>query len=100
MASLFVDLMFGVLELAFWAVWELLPWLCYFTGLAVVFAVTLGKVSIARPEGRRIGWTGVPRITRSPQGRMVLPVSLAVVIGFAWWVAAVSVAIIVHAYRS
>ena len=52
MASLIGDLIAGVLELVFWAVWEMLPVLCFFTAFAVVFAATLGKVTIERPDGR------------------------------------------------
>ncbi|NEU94527.1 hypothetical protein [Bradyrhizobium uaiense] len=99
MASLIGDLIAAVLEFAFWAAWEILPALCFFTALAVVFAATLGKVTIER-RGGRIGWTGVPRITRSPQGRMVLSASLGVIIGFVFWVIVVSAAIIFHAYQS
>ena len=99
MASLIGDLIAGVLELVFWAVWEKLPVLCFFTAIAVVFAATLGKVTIERPDGR-IGWTGTPGISRSPQGRMILSASLGVIVGFVFWVIVVSGIVIFHAYRS
>lgn len=100
MASLVGDLIIAAVEFVIWAVWELLPLLCYFTGLGLVLAATLGKASVERSNGGRIGWTGVPRITRSPQGRVVLPTSLGVIIGFVFWAAVASVAIIYHAYRA
>ncbi|WP_076857942.1 hypothetical protein [Bradyrhizobium mercantei] len=90
MASLIGDLIAGVLELVFWAFWEMHP---------VVFAATLGKVTIERPDGK-ISWIGIPRITRSPQGRMVLSASLGVIVGFVFWVIVVSGIVIFHAYRS
>lgn len=100
MASLVGDLIIAAFEFVVWAVWELLPSLCYFTGLALVFAATLGKASVERPSGRRIGWTGVPQITRSPQGRVVLPVSLGVIISFVFWAIVASAVLVVRAWRS
>ena len=101
MATLIVDLIAGVLELTFLIVLKTLPALCFFTAVAVVFAVTLGKVSVEFPAtGSKIGWTGIPRVTRSPQGRTVLSPALGVIIGFIVWAIIASAVVAFHAYRA
>jgi len=101
MASLVGDLIIAALEFVVWAVWELLPLLCYFTGLVLVFAVTFGKVAVELPRHiTEIGWTGLLRVTRLPEGQTILSPALGVIIGFMIWAAVASVAIIFHAYRA
>ena len=98
MASIIGDLIAGILELVFWVVWEALPILCYFTGLALVFAATLGRVAVEFPKNlTRVGWTGELTIVRSPQGRTILSPALGVIIGFVIWAIFVSAAIIFYA---
>ena len=99
MASIIVDLITGILELAFWVVWELLPTLCYFTAFVLVFAATLGRVAVEFPKTlTSIPWTGQFSITRSPQGRTLLSPALGVVIGFSVWVIIASASMIFQAY--
>ncbi|HEX7924040.1 MAG TPA: hypothetical protein VF583_23990 [Bradyrhizobium sp.] len=101
MASLIVDLITGLIELAYWVIWEVLPLLCLFTAFAVVFVATFGKVSVEWPEKPgKIGWTGIPRVARSPQGRMILSPALGVIVGFMIWAVVVSAVVIFHAYWS
>ena len=99
MASIVVDLIAGILELAFWVVWKILPTVCYFTGLALVFAATRGNVAVEFPKNlTKVGWTGELRIVRSPQGRTILTPALGVIIGFIVWAMIVSASIIFYAY--
>jgi len=101
MASIIFDLIALVLELVFWVVWAALPTVLYFTALALLFAATFGRVTIEFPETlSRIGWTGLLRITRKGEGRVILSPALGVIVGFVLWAVIVSTAIIVHAYRS
>jgi hypothetical protein len=59
MASIIGDLIAGILELAFWAVLEILPVVCYFTALALVFLATFGRVAVEFPENLvKVGWQG------------------------------------------
>jgi hypothetical protein len=99
MATLIADLIAGILELAFWVVWEILPTVCYFTGLALVFAATLGRVVVEFPKNlSKVGWTtGELRIVRSPKGRTTLSPALGVIIGFIIWAIIVSASIIFYA---
>jgi hypothetical protein len=98
MATLIADLIAGILELAFWVAWEILPTVCYFTGLALVFAATLGRVVVEFPKNlSRVGWTGELRIVRSPKGRTTLSPALGVIIGFIIWAIIVSASIIFYA---
>jgi hypothetical protein len=94
-----------IIELVIWVVWKIifdaLPAVFYFTALALLFAVTLGKVRVEFPERMtRIGWTGFLQITRSTEGRVILSPALGVITGFVVWAVIVSAAIIVYAYRS
>ncbi|MBR0752643.1 hypothetical protein JQ604_10645 [Bradyrhizobium jicamae] len=101
MASVIVDLMIGVVELAFLIVMKTLPAVCFFTAVAVVYATTLGKVTVEFPAtGSKIGWTGIPRVTRSPQGKTVLSPALGVIIGFIVWVIIASAVVALQAYRA
>ena len=101
MASIIGDLIVAVFELVFWMVWEILPVIWYFTALAVIFAVTFGKVAVEFPKHlTKIGWTGSLRMTRSPEGQTILSPALGVIVGFIIWAVIASAAIIVHAYRS
>jgi hypothetical protein len=99
MASIIVDLIAGILELAFRIVWKILPAVCYFTALALVFAATFGKAAVEFPETlTKVGWTGELRIVRSPQGRTILSPALGVIIGFIIWAIIVSASIIFYSY--
>lgn len=98
MASIVGGLIVGILEFAFRLVSEILPTVCYFTGLALVFAATLGRVSVEFPKNlTRVGWTGELRIARSPQGRTTLSPALGVIIGFIIWAIIVSASIVFYA---
>jgi hypothetical protein len=86
MGSLFVDLIAGAIELVWWMFWDLLPALCYLTAFILVFAATLGRVSVEYPENfAKLHWTGLNWIKRSPQGRTILSSALGVIIGFIIW---------------
>jgi hypothetical protein len=86
MGDLVINLIAGLLELVVWVVWKVLPAICYFTGLALVFLATLGRVTVELPENLdHIRWTGLSWVKRSPQGRTILSPALGVVIGFAFW---------------
>ena len=99
MASIIGDLIAGILELAFWVAWKILPTVCYFTALALVFAVTLGRVAVEFPETlTKVHWTGQYRIARSPQGRTILSPALGVIVGFIIWVVIASASIIFYSY--
>ena len=99
MASIIGDLIAGILELAFWVAWKILPTVCYFTALALVFAVTLGRVAVELPETlTKVHWTGQYRIARSPQGRTILSPALGVIVGFIIWVVIASALIIFYSY--
>jgi hypothetical protein len=105
MASFIFDLIAPLFELALWAVWwaicEALPTVFYFTALALLFAATFGKVTVAFPERlRRVGWTGLLQITRTAEGRVILSPALGVIAGFVIWAIVVSAVIIFRAYRS
>jgi hypothetical protein len=98
-------LIVSVLELVVWLLWwvvfDALPTIFYFTALALMFAVTFGKITVEFPKGMtRIGWTGFLQITRSSEGRVILSPALGVIAGFVVWAVIVSATIIVHAYRS
>jgi hypothetical protein len=98
LASIIGDLIAGLLELAFWVVMEILPTLCYFTALALVFTATLGRVVVEFPKNlTKVGWTGELRIVRSPQGRTTLSPALGVIIGFMIWAIIASASIILYA---
>jgi hypothetical protein len=100
MASIIGDLIAGILELAFWAVSENLPVVCYFTALALVFLVTFGRVAIEFPENLiKVGWTGQYRIARPLHGRTILSPALGVTIGFIIWVVIIGASIIFHSYH-
>jgi len=95
MASIIGDLIVGIIELAYRVVWEILPTVCFFTGLALVFAATRGRVAVEFPKKlTKVGWTGQLRIVRSPQGRTTLSPALGVIIGFVIWAIIVSASII------
>jgi hypothetical protein len=99
MASIIGDLVAGILELAFWAIWEILPVLCYFTALALVFLATFGRVAVEFPENlTKVGWTGQYRIARAHPGRTILSPALGVMIGFIIWVVIISASIIFYSY--
>lgn len=101
MASIIFDLIALILELAFWMVWEALPTVFYFTGLALLFAATFGKVRVEFPERlTRIGWTGALQIKRPIEGRVILSPALGVVAGFVVWAVIVSAVIIIRAYQT
>ena len=103
--NIVANLVVSILELVVWVVWwavfDALPVIFYFTALALLFAVTFGKVIVEFPKGMaRIGWTGFLQITRSSEGRVILSPALGVIVGFVVWTVIVSAAIIVHAYRT
>ena len=101
MASIISDLIALILELVFWIVWEALPTVFYFTALALLYAATFGKITVAFPKSMiRVGWTGLLQVTRTNEGRMILSPALGVVVGFVIWTIVVSAAIIAYAYRS
>ncbi|MGT2500854.1 hypothetical protein ACVOMS_08600 [Bradyrhizobium guangxiense] len=100
-ALLFVSILELVVWLLWWAIFDALPAIFYFTALALLFAVTLGKVTVEFPKVMtRISWTGFLQITRSAEGRVVLSPALGVVTGFVIWAIVVSAAIIAYSYRS
>ena len=100
-AGLVVSVLELVVWLLWWAIFDALPAIFYFTALGLLFAVTLGRVRVEFPKGMtRIGWTGFLQITRSREGRMILSPALGVIVGFVIWTIIVSAAIIVHAYQS
>ena len=99
MASIIGDLIVGILELVFWVVWGILPTVCYFTALGLVFAATFGKVTVEFPENLvKVPWTGPNWIKRSPQGRTILSPALGVIIGFAIWAVIASASIVFYSY--
>ncbi|PPQ16961.1 hypothetical protein CV770_23760 [Bradyrhizobium sp. AC87j1] len=94
-----------IVELVLWVVWwtifDALPTLFYFTALALLFAVTFGKVRVEFPERvTRIGWTGALHIRCPDEGRVILSPALGVIAGFVIWAIIVSAVIIVHAYQT
>jgi hypothetical protein len=98
MASIFEVLITAILELAFWVIMEILPTVCFFTALALVFATTLGRVSVEFPKTlTEIGWTGELKIMRSARGRTILSPALGVIIGFAILAVIVGASIIFYA---
>lgn len=100
-AGLVISILELVVWLLWWALFDALPVVFYFTALALLFAVTLGKVRVEFPKAmNRIGWTGFLQITRTAEGRVILSPALGVVVGFVVWAVALSSAIIVHACRS
>ncbi|PDT86857.1 hypothetical protein CO669_28215 [Bradyrhizobium sp. Y36] len=99
-AGLFVSILELVVWLLWWVVFDALPTIFYFTAVAVLFAVTWGKVRVEFPKVMtRIGWTGFLQITRSGEDRVILSPALGVIVGFVIWAIIVSAAIIVHTYR-
>ncbi|WBL75674.1 hypothetical protein I3J27_21825 [Bradyrhizobium xenonodulans] len=95
----------SVLELVVWLLWwvvfDALPTIFYFTALALLFAVTFGKVTVEVPKGMTgIGWTGFLQITRCGEGRVILSPALGVIVGFVVWTIIVSGVIIAHAYQT
>lgn len=100
-ASLIISVLEFVAWVVCWAVFNALPVIFYFTALALLFAISFGKVTVEFPKGAtRIGWTGFLQLTRSREGRLILSPALAVIVGFVVWAVIVSAAIIAHAYRS
>lgn len=98
-------LIVSVFELVVWLLWwvvvDALPTIFYFTALALLFAVTWGKVRVEFPKVMtRIGWTGFLQITRSGEGRVILSPALGVIVGFVIWAIIVSAAIIFYAYQT
>jgi hypothetical protein len=79
MAELIVNLIAGLLELLLWMVWEAIPGLCYLTSVALVFAVTLGKVRVEFPKLSEKSYPS-RRILRD--GRTILSPALGTIIGF------------------
>ena len=99
MGDLALSLFAGILELAFWLVWSVLPAVCYLTALIVVYAVTLRRVVVEYPGSlSNIRWTGLNWIKRSPQGRTILSPALGVIIGFIIWTVIASALIIFRSY--
>ncbi len=97
MSTLIGDLIAGTLELLLWLVWEVLPAVCYFTGVSLVFAGTLGRVAVEYPKkSAKLHWAW--QIGRSPQGRAILSPSLGTIIGFSFWVFVLGLAIIGYRY--
>jgi hypothetical protein len=95
MGSLVADLIVTAVELIWWVFWDVLPALCYFTAFALVFAATLGRVSVERPENfAKLHWTGLNWVKHSPQGRTILSPALGVIIGFIIWAIIVGASII------
>ncbi|MBR0783678.1 hypothetical protein [Bradyrhizobium iriomotense] len=94
-----------IIELVIWVVWKVIfdavPAVFYFTALALLFVITLGKVRVEFPERlTRVGWTGALHIRRPGEGRVILSPALGVIAGFVIWAIVASAVIIVHAYRS
>jgi hypothetical protein len=99
-SHLAVDLLAGAVEFAWWVFWDLLPALCFFTAFGLVFAATLGRVSVKYPQDlAKLHWTGLLWVTRTPQGRTILSPALGVIIGFIVWVIIVSALIVFHVLR-
>lgn len=100
-AGLVISVLELVVWLLWWAIFDALPAIFFFTALPLLFAVTLGKVRVEFPKGMtKIGWTGFLQITRSGEGRMILSPTLGVIVGFVIWTIIVSAAVIAHAYRT
>jgi hypothetical protein len=99
MADLALGLFAGLLELAIWLVWSVLPAICYLTAFVLVYAVTFGRVALEYPGSlSNIRWTGLNWIKRSPQGRTILSPALGVIIGFTIWAVIASALIIFRSY--
>ncbi|MDF0516561.1 hypothetical protein P0R31_04800 [Bradyrhizobium yuanmingense] len=99
--GLIVSIFELVVWLLWWVVFDALPTIFYFTALALLFAVTLGKVRVEFPKTTtRIGWTGFLQITRSSEGRVVLSPALGVIVGLVIWAIVASAVVIVHAYQA
>ena len=86
--TLLFELFFVILELIWLALTKWLPAACYFTSIALVFATTLGRVTVAYP---RIAGKPYRSWQKSPQGRIVLSPVLGNVFGFSFWVIVVVV---------
>ncbi|MCK1384788.1 hypothetical protein [Bradyrhizobium sp. 21] len=100
-AGLIVSTLELVVWLLWWAIFDALPAVFWFTALALLFAATLGKVTVEFPERRtRIGWTGLLQVKRPGEGKVILSPALGVIAGFVIWAVIVSAVIIVHAYQS
>ena len=97
MATLIGDLIAGLLELLFWMVWEVIPGICYLTSVALVFAVTLGKVRVEFPKASGQSY---PSRRVLPDGRTILSPALGTIIGFSFWASVTAIAIVVHAYAA
>ena len=95
MATLIADLIAGILELAFRVVWEILPTICYFTAIVLVFAVTLGRVTVEYPKNPANSYWSWRKVVH---GRAILSPALGTVIGFSFWAIVVALTIIVYQY--
>lgn len=94
MANLVGDLLAGIIELSLWLI-KGFPSFCYFTGIIVVYAATLGRVTVEyprRPDNAYRSWR------KSPQGRTLLSPTLGTVFGFSFWAIVIALTVIVYEY--
>jgi hypothetical protein len=95
MAALIGDLIVGIFEFLLWALLELLPVVCYFTAIVLVFAVTLGRVTVEYPKNSANSYWSWRKVV---QGRTILSPALGTIIGFSFWAIVVALTIIVYQY--
>jgi hypothetical protein len=95
MATLIGDLIVGIFEFLLWALLELLPVICYFTAIVLVFAVTLGRVTVEYAKNSANSYWSWRKVV---DGRTILSPALGTIIGFSFWAIVVALTIIVYQY--
>jgi hypothetical protein len=92
--TIVADLIAGIIDLLFRLI-KGLPGFCYFTGITVVYAATLGRVTVEyprRPDIEYHSWR------KSPEGRTLLSPTLGIVFGFSFWALVIALSVTVYEY--